>query len=141
MSSHMSHADLAILHKTFSENDWIEYAKAERKIRRKRTDWKETVRVIVSQNYRAKRRNLSSRVYTLEWEVVLAKCGYRCVKCGETDWLQMDHIIPLKLGGAHSRFNIQPLCQWCHKARSHDRAMDFRPYTRTRYSVGNLKWT
>lgn len=40
-----------------------------------------------------------------------------CAKCGSTHMLTVDHIIPLALGGAHSRENYQCLCFPCNRKK------------------------
>jgi hypothetical protein len=40
-----------------------------------------------------------------------------CVKCGRTDSLEFDHIIPLSVGGSSTERNIQLLCESCNRAK------------------------
>ncbi|WP_291424568.1 TerD family protein [Deinococcus sp.] len=42
----------------------------------------------------------------------------RCVECGDTNYLEYDHIIPHSLGGATSVGNLQLLCRRCNLAKS-----------------------
>ncbi len=54
-----------------------------------------------------------------------AKCrdGYRCRRCGSTDYLQVDHIIPVAKGGRTILSNLWTLCDLCHSKRpGHQRA-------------------
>lgn len=43
--------------------------------------------------------------------------GTVCSVCGSTEDLQVDHIIPIGLGGTDSQSNWQVLCKTCHKAK------------------------
>jgi hypothetical protein len=43
--------------------------------------------------------------------------GGRCVRCGATDDLEFDHIIPFSKGGANTVSNIQLLCRRCNRAK------------------------
>lgn len=46
---------------------------------------------------------------------------YKCVECGK--WfpksrITIDHRIPLRKGGSHDAWNLQPMCDWCNKHKS-----------------------
>lgn len=43
--------------------------------------------------------------------------GGKCVECGDSHYLEFDHIIPLSRGGATSAANIQILCRACNRAK------------------------
>jgi len=53
---------------------------------------------------------------------VLERDGYLCVKCAESGLVvaaeEVDHIIPLHLGGADTAANKQCLCVDCHYKKS-----------------------
>lgn len=49
---------------------------------------------------------------------IIARDGQRCVECGATEDLQIDHILPIALGGATSEGNLQALCADCNRAKS-----------------------
>lgn len=51
-------------------------------------------------------------------EEVLEKYGRKCVVCGSTEKLQIDHIIPVDAGGATALDNLQVLCQPCNGSKS-----------------------
>lgn len=40
-----------------------------------------------------------------------------CVSCGSTERINIDHIIPIARGGAHSIGNLQPLCKSCNSSK------------------------
>ena len=40
--------------------------------------------------------------------------GFKCVNCGTVEMLQIDHVVPLILGGDNSMENLQFLCQGCN---------------------------
>lgn len=49
---------------------------------------------------------------------VIERDGRRCVQCSSTEKIQLDHIIPIALGGATSVANLQVLCSECNHAKS-----------------------
>ena len=46
---------------------------------------------------------------------IFERDGYRCVNCGGTEDLQIDHIIPLSRGGETKESNLQTLCRGCNQ--------------------------
>lgn len=51
--------------------------------------------------------------------LVLIRDDYRCVKCGKAGRLEVDHIRPLRRGGAPwDLTNLQTLCRACHIAKT-----------------------
>jgi HNH endonuclease len=48
---------------------------------------------------------------------VSARDGGRCRKCGSTQQLHFDHVIPVSRGGANTVANIQLLCGPCNRTK------------------------
>jgi 5-methylcytosine-specific restriction endonuclease McrA len=48
---------------------------------------------------------------------VSARDGGRCRKCGSSEKLHFDHVIPVSKGGANTVANIQLLCGACNRAK------------------------
>jgi 5-methylcytosine-specific restriction endonuclease McrA len=48
---------------------------------------------------------------------VLERDRRRCVRCGRADYLQLDHVIRWRDGGAQSVENLRVLCGFCNRAR------------------------
>ena len=49
---------------------------------------------------------------------VLDRDGWRCQACGKPGRLEVDHILPLHLGGTNDLGNLQALCRGCHISKS-----------------------
>ena len=60
-----------------------------------------------------------------EWLGVLDRYGHRCLRCGATERLSIDHVVPISKGGAHSVENVQPLCIPCNSSK-HTKIIDYR---------------
>lgn len=58
---------------------------------------------------------------------VLLRDGHRCLKCGATERLQVDHILPGSLGGKGTIDNLQTLCAACNIAKGNRHQTDHRP--------------
>ena len=43
--------------------------------------------------------------------------NYRCKKCGSTENLEIDHIVPISRGGKSTYSNLQTLCHKCNKEK------------------------
>lgn len=50
-------------------------------------------------------------------KLVIFRDGGMCVICGETEGLQVDHIVERQHGGGDQMDNLQTLCQRCHKSK------------------------
>lgn len=60
-----------------------------------------------------------------EWETFLEITGHKCLKCGATENLVKDHIIPIYQGGSDSLRNLQSLCSQCNSGKGPERS-DYR---------------
>lgn len=59
---------------------------------------------------------------------ILMRDCYTCRVCGRVDpgpWLEVDHIVPLHIGGKEEDSNRQVLCHSCHKKKS-EKEQSFR---------------
>lgn len=50
-------------------------------------------------------------------EEVFERDGHKCVRCGSTDRIQVDHILPQSCGGPHILENLRTLCRSCNAGR------------------------
>lgn len=49
---------------------------------------------------------------------VLQRYDGRCARCEAVQGLEIDHVVPLELGGPDELHNLQPLCEPHHKAKT-----------------------
>lgn len=48
---------------------------------------------------------------------ILSRDGYRCVRCGSTERLEVDHVWPIARGGGNDDGNLQTLCRPCNRRK------------------------
>lgn len=60
------------------------------------------------------------------WQALLGVLRHSCVKCGSTDDIVKDHIIPIYQGGSDGIDNLQPLCRKCNASKGSE-SIDYRP--------------
>jgi hypothetical protein len=58
---------------------------------------------------------------------ILDRDGYKCLKCGTTKWLVIDHVLPRSKGGSSNPINLQTLCFTCN-AKKGDEYHDYREF-------------
>ncbi|WP_067719356.1 TerD family protein [Nocardia yamanashiensis] len=58
-------------------------------------------------------RSISQEIKAQVWQ----RDGGKCVECGESHYLEFDHIIPISRGGATSAANLQILCRACNRVK------------------------
>ena len=61
-----------------------------------------------------KREPISNDVKLLVW----SRDGAACVRCGSSEKLHFDHVIPVAKGGGNNADNVQILCQACNLKKS-----------------------
>lgn len=74
-------------------------------------------RKIAKANSRARAYGVDGQLTTDDWLAVLDRYGEFCLRCGNLEAIQLDHVIPLSRGGSNSRDNIQPLCGECNNRK------------------------
>ena len=60
---------------------------------------------------------MPSRVSRDVSELVYERDGNACVRCGSTNDLTLDHILPQSIGGPHIAENLRVMCRACNSAR------------------------
>ena len=57
--------------------------------------------------------------------LVFNKYGEICLRCGTTEKISIDHVIPIYKGGLNEMDNLQPLCKSCNSWKG-IKVIDFR---------------
>ena len=65
-----------------------------------------------------------SRLSESERHAILERDDWKCVKCGSTEDLEVDHIDPTYAGGSDEAENLQTLCSGCHDRKTSEDAAD-----------------
>lgn len=51
-------------------------------------------------------------------EFIFKRDNYSCLRCGATEKLTLDHIVPIHRGGKNKLMNLQTLCKSCNSIKS-----------------------
>lgn len=77
-----------------------------------------------SDSIRKNKERLGDLKYS-QWTELLERYDNKCIACGSSEKLSMDHIVPLSKGGLHTIDNVQPLCFSCN-CRKGTKTIDYR---------------
>jgi 5-methylcytosine-specific restriction endonuclease McrA len=90
-------------------------------------------KLVAGANHRKRARRLGSFYEPVNWLVVMERDGWRCQICGaktprrlrgtlDARAPELDHRVPLALGGSHSYSNVQCACRRCNGAKGASKA-------------------
>lgn len=79
----------------------------------------------ITKNRRERKKNAGGTISKQEWLDVLEKYGNKCLCCGSREFIQMDHVVPLIVGGSNTIDNVQPLCRSCNSKKG-IKVIDYR---------------
>jgi 5-methylcytosine-specific restriction protein A len=73
-----------------------------------------------SANARARAVGITEKISGPQIKLALERQGMKCFFCDDSlsDYYEVDHQIPLKLGGENDLANLQCLCRKCHRAKT-----------------------
>lgn len=75
-------------------------------------------RCVRRHNRRAKLAGSPGKLYPADWLSIQYAYGFSCSFCGtQEEDLTLDHRRCLSAGGQNLAFNVQPLCQRCHRIK------------------------
>lgn len=78
-----------------------------------------------NRNRRALKLNARGEITRDEEKWIMEFYGYRCLRCGRTDTLAIDHVISLSRGGDDTIENAQILCKKCNSKKG-TKTIDYR---------------
>jgi 5-methylcytosine-specific restriction endonuclease McrA len=78
-----------------------------------------------ARNRRALKKENGGTYTPAEWRALLDWFGNVCLRCGATEALSTDHVVPITKGGADTIENLQPLCMACNN-RKRTKVIDYR---------------
>jgi 5-methylcytosine-specific restriction endonuclease McrA len=81
--------------------------------------------VMYTNKRRAIKAGLTEHHTQEEWNLLVERCGSKCLACKKVRKMTPDHVIPLSLGGADTIDNIQPLCRSCNCSKG-SKMTDYR---------------
>jgi len=73
-----------------------------------------------------RKRTNGGEVTKEQWLSLCKLFGYKCASCREKKKLEMDHIVPVAMGGLGDIMNLQPLCRSCNASKGTS-TVDYRP--------------
>lgn len=91
-----------------------------------RSKWGETSGNTEKRSERLSAARQKGRHSAEEWAFLVEICGGKCCKCGSTQRICKDHIIPIYQGGSDGIDNLQPLCSSCNSSKGPSNE-DLRP--------------
>jgi 5-methylcytosine-specific restriction endonuclease McrA len=68
--------------------------------------------------HRRRARKNGATIGPVDEAAVYELYGHRCIYCGATEDLTLDHVIPLAAGGAHSEDNLVVACRSCNASKN-----------------------
>lgn len=77
---------------------------------------------------RKRQYNLNRRGYNADPRLSIHHLEFHgaCLKCGSTENLEIDHVVPLSLGGSNEQSNWQVLCKSCNCSKGNRNTEDYR---------------
>jgi len=71
------------------------------------------------QRIRRRMREDAAFVSEIDSDNLYAEYGHRCAYCGQSNVeLTIDHVVPITLGGSHTRDNVVPACRRCNASKN-----------------------
>lgn len=74
---------------------------------------------------RARKAGVSGSFTIEEWEALCELYGNKCLRCGSSERITVDHVVSLRKGGSNDISNLQPLCWKCNNWKR-SRTIDYR---------------
>lgn len=76
--------------------------------------------IVNGQKARARAADLPATLTVGQWVDTLKAYGGRCAYCASEDYQELDHIVPVSMGGPTTRENCVPACSKCNRAKGNN---------------------
>lgn len=83
-----------------------------------------------SNNYRARKLNAPGILSEDNIALLYLIFGKSCQRCGSEYLVEVDHVVPLSIGGSNYVWNLQPLCRSCNATKNNLSCADYRAMDR-----------
>lgn len=77
----------------------------------------ERIATMLRERFHTRRGNLRGELHRRD--------GFQCRYCGATESLEVDHVIPLSMGGANTLQNLVVACRSCNASKGNSRVDEF----------------
>jgi 5-methylcytosine-specific restriction endonuclease McrA len=106
---------------------WTAEQKREYKKAYKKTPKGAAARKVEKRNRRATKKNVGGRHTAADIKRIHTAQKYKCAicKCSTKDKCEVDHIMPLALGGSNDPLNLQILCPSCNNRKNAKHPVDY----------------
>ena len=118
------HSDHREYDREYAKKYRIEHPEYRQEYRKKHPDLE--YKRVRENNRRSLKKGNGGRITKQDWLDILERDGHKCLKCGGTDNLTLDHIVPLSRGGRNDKSNAQVLCVKCNSEKF-TKTIDHRP--------------
>ena len=111
---------------TISEKSITDVVSKAGKIRSKKESFKLAINT-GRMTYKTKDKPFKRRGISLKQRYkIMQRDGFRCVCCGEREYLEVDHIISIENGGSNEEKNLQTLCRACNYGKAMNESEHFK---------------
>lgn len=76
-------------------------------------------------NYRTRKAGLPSTLTQAQWEATMKYFNRRCAYCQKSQYVELEHFVPVRRGGGTTYSNCVPACGSCNTCKDHPKFILF----------------